>query len=685
MFSLSSPYTPSGDQPRAIEKLSAGISAGLKNQTLLGITGSGKTFTMAHVIQHLQKPALIISHNKTLAGQLYQEFRDFFPSNAVSYFVSYYDYYQPEAYIPSSDTYIEKESSINSLIDKLRLQATANILTRRDVVVVASVSCIYNLGSPDEYGRSILDIRRGSALNMLDISRRLVELQYNRGEFELSRGSFRVRGTHVDIYPAYEDFAYRISSDPNGIIATIARINPTDGTTLEIPEQDQSGIVIYPAKHYIADKQSIIDAQERIRTDLHAECAALRSAGRIAEADRLLRKVTYDMELITEVGYVNGIENYSRYFDGRKPGDPPFTLIDYFRKAYGDDFIVFVDESHMTIPQVRGMFHGDRSRKQTLIDFGFRMRAALDNRPMQFDEFYAAASQFVYVSATPNPWEVDLSRHDALTSGFTEHSGVVEQIIRPTGILDPEVIVRPATNEIPDLLQEIHERTQRGERVLVTTLTKKTAEDLKYYLDEKKVKAAYLHSDVHTLERSDILDGLRNNEFDVLIGVNLLREGLDLPEVTLVAILDADREGFLRSRTSLVQTMGRAARNVLGRVILYADTITDSMQSAMDEIGRRRAIQIAYNTAHHITPRTIIKPVRSKIVEKEDPIVDFIHRDSDELPSNKELSSIDGNRMTPYDTKKMIKKLESEMRRAAENLQFEVAIRIRDKIRELKG
>jgi excinuclease ABC subunit B len=391
------------------------------------------------------------------------------------------------------------------------------------------------------------------------------------------------------------------------------------------------------------------------------------------------------MELITEVGYVNGIENYSRYFDGRKPGDPPFTLIDYFRKAYGDDFVVFVDESHMTIPQVRGMFHGDRSRKQTLIDFGFRMRAALDNRPMQFDEFYNTASQFIYVSATPNPWEIDLSHRDALASGFTAHSGIVEQIIRPTGILDPEVIVRPATNEIPDLLQEIQARIQRKERVLVTTLTKKTAEDLKYYLDEKKVKAAYLHSDVHTLERSDILDGLRNNEFDVLIGVNLLREGLDLPEVTLVAILDADREGFLRSRTSLVQTMGRAARNVLGCVILYADTITDSMQSAMDEIARRRTIQIAYNTAHNIVPRTIIKPVRSKIVEKEDPIVDFIQRDSDELPSNRELSAIDGNRMTPYDTKKMIKKLESEMRRAAENLQFEVAIRIRDKIRELKG
>lgn len=685
MFSLSSPYTPSGDQPQAIKKLSAGISAGLKNQTLLGITGSGKTFTMAHVINHLQKPALIISHNKTLAGQLYQEFRDFFPTNAVSYFVSYYDYYQPEAYIPSSDTYIEKESSINSLIDKLRLQATANILTRRDVVVVASVSCIYNLGSPDEYGRSILDIRRGSALNMLDISRRLVELQYSRGEFELSRGSFRVRGTYVDIYPAYEDFAYRISCDANGIVGAIARIHPTDGTTLDIPEHEQSGIVIYPAKHYIADKQSIIDAQERIRADLKIECAALRSAGRIAEADRLLRKVNYDMELITEVGYVNGIENYSRYFDGRKPGDPPFTLIDYFRKAYGDDFVVFVDESHMTIPQVRGMFHGDRSRKQTLIDFGFRMRAALDNRPMQFDEFYDAVSQFVYVSATPNAWEIDLSHRDVLASGFTAHSGIVEQIIRPTGILDPEVIVRPATNEIPDLLQEIQARIQRKERVLVTTLTKKTAEDLKYYLDEKKVKAAYLHSDVHTLERSDILDGLRNNEFDVLIGVNLLREGLDLPEVTLVAILDADREGFLRSRTSLVQTMGRAARNVLGCVILYADTITDSMQSAMDEIARRRTIQIAYNTEHHIIPRTIIKPVRSKIVEKEDPIVDFIHRDSDELPSNRELSAIDGNRMTPYDTKKMIKKLESEMRRAAENLQFEIAIRIRDKIRELKG
>ncbi len=691
MFSLSSSYKPDGDQPQAIKKLSAGVKAHLKNQTLLGVTGSGKTFTMANIIEGLQMPALIISHNKTLAGQLYQEMRDFFPTNAVSYFVSYYDYYQPEAYIPSSDTYIEKESSINDTIDKLRLRATANIMTRRDVVVVASVSCIYNLGSPADYGHSILEIRRDTPIQFIDIARRLVELQYERAEFEFTRGTFRIRGTYIDIYPAYEDFAYRISTNLAGSVETITKINPTDGTQIEISPEDQSGIIIYPAKHYIADKKSITEGEKAIRKDLKIEYDALKKAGKIAEADRLLRKVNYDLEMIKEVGYVGGIENYSRYFDGRKPGAPPYTLIDYFRAAYGNDFLVFVDESHMSIPQIRGMFNGDQARKKTLIEFGFRLKSALDNRPMQFHEFYDAIPQFIYVSATPNDWEKELSQKDAGTHKFKEHAGIVEQLIRPTGIVDPQIEVRPAKDEIPDLVKEIKIRVAKKERVLVTTLTKKTAEDLKYYLDNEKdadgkpaIKSAYLHSDVHTLERSDILDGLRKNEFDALIGVNLLREGLDLPEVTLVAILDADREGFLRSHTSLVQTMGRAARNVDGIVILYADVVTGSMKSAMEEIARRRTVQLAYNKKHGITPQTIIKPVRERIVKKEDEVEDFINRSSQELPSNVELNTIDGQALTPYDTKKMIKKLESEMRRAADNLQFEVAIRIRDKIRELK-
>ncbi len=699
MFSLSSPYKPSGDQPQAIKKLSAGLRAGLKNQTLLGVTGSGKTFTMANIIKDLQMPALVISHNKTLAGQLYQEMRDFFPENAVSYFVSYYDYYQPEAYIPASDTYIEKESSINDTIDKLRLRATANIMTRRDVVVVASVSCIYNLGSPADYGHSILELKKGEAIQMIDIARRMVELQYTRAEFEFTRGSFRVRGNYIDIYPAYEDFGYRVSANLAGVISTIEKIDPVTSNQIEPDNAEETGLIIYPAKHYIADKKSIKEGEKAIRRDLKLEYEALKKAGKVAEADRLLRKVNYDLEMINEVGYVNGIENYSRYFDGRKPGSPPYTLIDYFRAAYGNDFVVFVDESHMSIPQIRGMFNGDQARKKTLIEFGFRLKSALDNRPMQFPEFYDAIPKFVYVSATPNEWEVELSQKDAGAAKFKDHTGIVEQLVRPTGIIDPEIEVRPAKDEIKDVIKEIEKRVAKKQRVLITTLTKKTAEDLKYYFDEREktiakeegkkeaaqtIKAAYLHSDVHTLERSDILDGLRKNEFDVLIGVNLLREGLDLPEVTLVAILDADREGFLRSRTSLVQTAGRAARNTEGKVILYADVITGSMKAAMEEIARRRDIQLAYNKKHGITPKTIIKAVRERIVKKEDEVTDFITRSSETLPSNVELNTIEGEKLTPYDRKKMIKKLESEMRRAADNLQFEVAIRIRDKIRELK-
>lgn len=672
MFVLKSKFSPTGDQPQAIEKLSDGIKSGLKDQVLLGVTGSGKTFTIANIIQKLQLPTLVISHNKTLAGQLYQEFRDFFPDNAVSYFVSYYDYYQPEAYIPSSDTYIEKEAQINDQIDKLRLQSTANILTRKDTIVVASVSCIYNIGSPDSWENLMLPINIGDGANWNELSRKLVDLQYMRSEFEFRRGTFRVRGTYMDIYPAYEDYCYRLESDL-GKISQISIIDPLTGKHIADKKNQVTSIVISPAKHNITSSPAFSQAEAQIRQDLRLEAAALKKAGKELEAHRLTQKVNYDLEIIKEVGYVNGIENYSRYFDGRKPGDPPFGLLDYFHKAYGNNFLVCIDESHMTVPQIRGMYNGDHSRKQTLIDFGFRLRSAFDNRPATFDEFYPKAPHIVYISATPNAWEVD-------------RSSVVEQLIRPTGIVDPQIAIRPAAGEIPDVITEIEKRAALHERVLVTTLTKKTAEDLTEYVKEKGIKAAYLHSDIHTLERSDVLDNLRNNTFDVLIGVNLLREGLDLPEVTLVAILDADKEGFLRSRTALTQTMGRAARNVRGEVIMYADVVTKSMKEAIAEIDRRRAHQEKYNKEHNITPETIQKSIRERIVEKtENPadLIDANHK-KDSAFNYEFLQGISPDSLTPYDRAKLLKKLEREMKRRAEMMDFEAAIAIRDKVKLLK-
>jgi len=664
MFKLKSSFSPTGDQPQAIEKLVTGIKAGKKDQVLLGVTGSGKTFTLANVIEKLQMPTLIISHNKTLAGQLYQEFRDFFPENAVSYFVSYYDYYQPEAYMPSSDTYIEKEAQINELIDKLRLKTTTNILTRKDVVVVASVSCIYNIGSPVEYGRFILEIEIGQKIEIKSIAHRLIELQYSRSEFDFKRGTFRIRGDRIDIYPAYEDMGYRIELE-SGKVKRFESFEPISGKLITNHQPLATSLIIYPAKHYLMDPAVFKNAEQQIRDDLKKEVEVLKKKNKLVEMQRLVRKVNYDLEMIKEVGYVNGIENYSRYFDGRKISDPPYSLINYFNQQYGKNWLLFIDESHMTVPQIRGMFNGDYSRKNTLIDYGFRLRSALDNRPLKFEEFYPMASKIVYVSATPNQWEIGKGR-------------IVEQLIRPTGIIDPEIIIKPATNEVQDLILEIEKRVKLKERVLVTTLTKKMAEDLSAYLKEKKINAAYLHSDVKTLERSNILENLRKGNFDVLIGVNLLREGLDLPEVTLVAILDADKEGFLRSRTSLIQTMGRASRNITGQVIIYADIMTKSITSAVGEINRRRKYQVEYNTKHKITPKTIYKPIREKIVDQDEKSL-FYDRDFD----SRYLDEMNIDSLTPFDKKKLVKKMEREMKNQAENLNFELAIRIRERVKEI--
>lgn len=676
MFTLHSKFKPTGDQPSAIKQLEDGVNKGLKNQVLLGVTGSGKTFTMANIIKDLSKPSLIISHNKTLAGQLYQEFRDFFPENAVSYFVSYYDYYQPEAYMPSTDTYIEKEAEINELIDKLRLQSSTNIMTRKDVIVVASVSCIYNIGSPAEYGKFTSKITLGEPADWASIGRRLIELLYSRSEFDFKRGTYRIRGNYMDIYPAYEDFGWRIVGE-GGVIAKIVKFEPLTGKETEtIAKQGEKTpfdfIMIYPAKHYLMDPSIFKPTEQKIREDLQREYLALKKANKLLEAERLLRRTNYDLEMIKEIGYVNGIENYSRYFDGRKPGDQPYSLLDYFKQAYGDDFLVFIDESHMTIPQIRGMFNGDYARKKMLIDFGFRLQAAYDNRPLKFDEFYKIPPQFIYVSATPDRWEIEKSE-----------GAIVEQLIRPTGIVDPKIEVRPAKNEIEDLIKEIGVRVKRNEKILVTTLTKKTAEDLTEFLKEKQVKAEYLHSDILTLERSNILDNLRKGNYDVLIGVNLLREGLDLPEVFLVAILDADREGFLRSRTSLIQTMGRAARNIGGEVIMYADTMTGSMKAAIDEIDRRRAYQTAYNKEHNIKPITIYKPIREKIIEGQEELMISDKKDIQYTPAV--LEQIHPEGMTAFDKNKMTKKLEREMKKQADQMNFELAIAIRNKITELKS
>jgi excinuclease ABC subunit B len=696
-FRLHSPFQPTGDQPQAINLLTNGLNNGLAHQVLLGVTGSGKTFTMASVIAKMQRPTLVISHNKTLAAQLYQEFRDFFPENAVSYFVSYYDFYQPEAYIPQTDTYIEKETEINEEIDKLRLSATTDLLTRRDTIIIASVSCIYNIGSPKEYGQFVLELKKGVSVSREQVLKRLVNLQYNKTSFDFKRSTFRVRGDRIDIFPAYEDTAIRFVFD-NEKIVELTRIDPLNGETIE----DLEATVIYPAKHYMTDPAKWDSAFSQIRDDLSKRVKQLRSQGKILEAHRLQQRVNYDLEMIAEVGYVNGIENYSRYFDGRAAGDPPYTLLDYFSEPYGKDWLLFVDESHMTVPQIRGMYNGDRSRKQTLIDFGFRLPAALDNRPLMFLEFEKRVPQTIYVSATPDHWEISLAKEYARQLEIKNHNGVVEQLIRPTGILDPEIIIRPTQGQIIDLVTEILVRKKRKERVLVTTITKRMAEDLSDYLNEKKYlsdprfkdrqiseypKVHYLHADIETLTRSDILDDLRLGKYDVVVGINLLREGLDLPEVSLVAILDADKEGFLRSTTSLIQTMGRAARHIKGSVIMYADSLTRSMKQAIAEIDRRRKVQVAYNKKHHLVPKKISKPIREKLIVRQEEEADkFLEvLDNRKRIEYRKLLDVDEEWMTPDDKKRFIKRLTREMRKAADDLNFELATEIRDKIWKLKS
>lgn len=684
-FQLVSPFKPTGDQPQAIKSLITGLSDKIEEQVLLGVTGSGKTFTLANVIAEVQRPTLVISHNKTLAAQLYQELRDFFPQNAVSFFVSYYDYYQPEAYIPQSDTYIEKETEINEEIDKLRLAATTNLLTRKDTIVVASVSCIYNIGSPKEYGNFVLDLREGLKVSRQSIVTRLVELQYVRNNYNFSRGTFRLRGENIDIYPAYLDYGVRIVHNDSKI-TSIFNFDPLNGKKLDAI----SSFIIYPAKHYMTDPKNYSQVFKQIRLDLAKRVSELKKQGKEFEAHRLNQRVNFDLEMIQEVGFVNGIENYSRYFDGRKPGEPPFTLLDYFKEPYGNDWLLLIDESHMTVPQIRGMYNGDRSRKQTLVDFGFRLPAALDNRPLTFVEFLHRVPQTIYVSATPNEWEISKAK---------EKDAVVEQLIRPTGIADPQIVIRKTENQIIDLVSEIIKRMEKKERVLVTTLTKKMAEELSLFLNEKKYLSFpkfknmkfdrfpvvhYLHSDIVTLERSDILDDLRAGKYDAVVGINLLREGLDLPEVSLVAILDADKEGFLRSETSLIQTMGRAARHIHGEVIMYADQITGSMERAISEINRRRNIQLAYNKKHHIVPTTIVKPIREKLIQAErQDLPAYTYLDQKKRVEYRKLLSIDKDQLTPVDASKLVKKLEKEMQFAAGELNFELAAEIRDKIREI--
>lgn len=753
-FQLQSPYQPTGDQPKAIEHLVNGINHEKNRQVLLGVTGSGKTFTMANVIEQTQKPTLVIAHNKTLAAQLYQEFRDFFPDNAVSYFVSYYDYYQPEAYIPSSDTYIEKEATINDEIDRLRLATTTNLLTRPDAIVVASVSCIYNLGSPVEYGRYLLRIAAGEVIQLKSLLLQLENLQYERTDTDLRRGTYRLRGESLQVWPAYEEKALRIDLLDKQI-EQIAWIDPVSGEIipeLVQPDRPQPEFIIYPAKHYVIDPVSQDAALANIRADLAERLAEFKALGKVVEAFRLKQKVEYDLEMIQQFGFVNGIENYSRYFDGRKPHDPPFTLLDYFAenaRQFGDgSFLTIIDESHMTIPQITGMYRGDEARKKTLIEYGFRLPSALDNRPLRYDEFDQRTPLIVTVSATPAQFEIKQAGGE-----------VVEQLIRPTGLLDPLIELRPPEGQIENLVTEIALRKAQGQRVLVTTLTKKMAEALTEYLnDEEKVRAlyqsartkhqqlvdqananqldadrviwqgellpietmsigpidahyyahltsslpltasdrtlpgdiaelpkvAYLHSDIETLDRSDILKDLRAGVYDVVVGINLLREGLDLPEVSLVAILDADKEGFLRSETALVQTMGRAARHVQGRVILYAANLTGSMQRAISETQRRRQVQQQYNQTHHITPTSISKPIRSDMIanRKKDSQDAPIQRVSIKLTEREHilLSDLHVEDYTPSERKQVVKQLKKLMNEAAKDLDFERAAQLRDTI-----
>lgn len=661
-FSLETAYTPTGDQPTAIDALTANLEAGVPAQVLLGVTGSGKTFTMANVIARCNRPALVLAPNKTLAAQLYGEFRALFPRNAVEYFVSYYDYYQPEAYVPASDTYIEKDSSINDNIDKLRHAATHALLTRRDVVIVASVSCIYGLGSPEYYAKMVIPVEVGQRFPMDALMARLVEVHYERNDYDFHRGTFRVRGDALEVIPAYHhERALRLEFFGDDI-DSMREIDPLTGEVLA----EVGKTVLYPASHYVSAQDNLKRTADDIRDELAARLAWFQEHGKLVEAQRLEQRTQLDLEMIEELGYCNGIENYSRHLDGRKAGEPPSCLLNYFP----NDFILFVDESHITIPQVGGMYKGDRSRKQTLVDFGFRLPSALDNRPLRFDEFTALLNQVVYVSATPGKYELDRAQ------------GIVaEQIIRPTGLVDPEVDVRPTKGQMDDLLGECKARVENGERVLVTTLTKRMAEDLTEYCCNMGVKARYLHSDIDTLERMQIIRALRLGEFDVLVGINLLREGLDIPEVALVCILDADKEGFLRSTGSLIQTFGRAARNVQGKVILYADKETDSMRAAMGETARRRAIQAAYNTEHQITPVSTRKGLESPLdsLYVEDGAGRGRGRGKGRGKAQESATPL-----TAEDTAALVVKLEKEMRQAARDLEFERAAELRDRIRQLR-
>ncbi len=650
-FRLVSDFQPTGDQPQAIEKLVEGIRKGYKHQTLLGATGTGKTYVMAQVIARVNRPTLVIAHNKTLAAQLYSEFREFFPHNAVEYFVSYYDYYQPEAYVPQTDTYIEKDASINEEIDRLRLAATSALMSRRDVLIVASVSCIYSLGDPQEYGRGVLQIRRGEMRRREKLLRHLVDIFYERNEYYLAPGKFRVRGDTIEVQPAYEDIAYRIELWGDEV-ERITEIDPLTGEILGSPEQ----IEIFPAKHFVTPQDKLQEALEEIEQELEQRLAELRAQGKLLEAQRLEQRTRYDLEMLREVGYCHGIENYSRPLSRRPPGSRPWTLLDYFP----DDFLTIIDESHMTIPQLHGMYHGDRSRKQTLVDYGFRLPSALDNRPLTFEEFEESVGQVIYASATPGPYERERSQQ------------IVEQIIRPTGLVDPQVIVKPTKGQVDDLVEEIKKRVAVGERVLVTTLTKRMAEDLSAYLAELGIKVHYLHSEIHTIERVDILRKLRQGYYDVVVGINLLREGLDLPEVSLVAILDADKEGFLRSEQALIQTIGRAARHVHGTAIMYADTVTESMRRAIEETERRRAIQMRYNEEHGIVPTSIVKEIRD--------LTERVRMVAEERPAY----GVRPEAMPQEELKHWITQLERQMKEAAANLEFEKAAVLRDQILELR-
>ncbi|MGB9032678.1 MAG: excinuclease ABC subunit UvrB [Acidobacteriaceae bacterium] len=653
-FQLVSDYKPRGDQGRAIEELMTGIEAGEKHQVLLGVTGSGKTFTMAKMIEALNRPALVLAHNKTLAAQLFHEFKMFFPHNAVEYFVSYYDYYQPEAYIPAGDLYIEKEATINEELDKLRLSATRSLFERRDAIIVASVSCIYGLGSPEAYYGMLLLLEKGQKVRRDDITRRLVEILYERNDADFRRGTFRVRGDVIEVFPTYDENAYRIELFGDEI-DSLSQIDPLFGTV----RQKYARLPIYPKSHYVVQPERRKTAIETILEELGWWEKELETQGRMVESQRVHQRTRFDLEMIKSVGYCHGIENYSRHFSGRLPGEPPPTLLDYFPR----DYLLFIDESHVTVPQLHGMWHGDRSRKQNLVDYGFRLPSAMDNRPLKFEEFESRTNQIVYVSATPGPYEL------------TKAAGVVvEQIIRPTGLVDPEVEIRPVRGQIDDLLHEIRDRAQKNERVLVTTLTKRMAEDLAGYYAEVGVRCRYMHSEIETLERVKLLRDLRKGEYDVLIGINLLREGLDLPEVSLVAILDADKEGFLRSSGSLIQTMGRAARHISGRAILYADKLTDSMRQAMDETQRRRDVQRAYNEEHGITPQSIIRSVDMSLAK----ILQAEYADlAEEVESMPEFEN--QRQLDEY-----ITKLESDMREAAKKFEFEKAAKLRDTIRDLR-